>query len=149
MAKLDNPRQACAEDVFKAMGESSGKDWAIEKTTGLNQLLWKTYLVRLAVICFIGLVIWLKPDEQEYATWFARSGSLLVVMAVASEIWLSRIQREVFKENPHGLYCQIYIEKRFAAKAKFSQRFDWSVGIIGTVIWGYGDLIWQILFNAN
>jgi hypothetical protein len=149
LAKLDNLRQASAEDIFNAMGESSGKDWAIEKTAELNQLLWKTYLIRSFVICFIGLVIWLKPDSQDMATWFARSGSLLVVLAVASEIWLSRIQREVFQENSHGLYCQIYVEKRFAAKARFSYWLDWSIGIIGTIIWGYGDLIWQMLFNAN
>lgn len=143
MAELDNPSRATAEQVFKAMGESSGKDWAIEKTAELNKLLWKTYLIRLLLICAIGLVIWLKPDNQDSATWFARAGSLLVVLAVASEIWLSRIQREVFQENPNGLYCQIYIEKRFTAQAKVPQWFDWSIGVIGTIIWGYGDLIWN------
>jgi hypothetical protein len=143
LAELDNSSKATAEQVFKAMGEESGKGWAIEKTAELNKKLWKTYLIRLLLIGAIGLVIWLKPDNQDSATWFARSGSLLVVLAVASEILLGRIQREVFQENSNGLYCQIYIEKRFTVQARVSQWFDWTIGVIGTIIWGYGDLIWN------
>lgn len=148
MIKLDDPRKATHTEIYDAMGDSPAKEWADKKSAELSWFFFKTYLVRLAVISFMVLVIFLKPDDQDIATWFARSGSILVVLAVISEIWLSRTQNEVFKENSFGLYCQLYVEKRFKTQAKWSQLFDLSVGVIGTVIWGYGDLIWVYFFRA-
>lgn len=147
MTELESVSNATAEEVYDAMGDSSGKEWADKKSAFLLNRLKKSYVVRLFVILLISFVIYIKPDSEDWATWFARSGSLLVALAAFTEIFVNQIQKEVFRENSHGVYCQIYIEKRFAPHAKLSKWFDWSIGIFGTIIWGYGDLIWKYVIS--
>ncbi len=147
MAELENVSNVTTEEIYDAMGDSSGKEWADRKSAFLINRLKKSYGIRLFVILSVSFVIYIKPDVDDWANWFARSGSLLIVLAALTENYVNQIQKEVFRENSHGVYCQIYIEKRFAPHAKLSKWLDWSIGILGTIIWGYGDLIWKYVIS--
>ena len=80
-------------------------------------------------------------DLTKNGEWFQRSGSLLVLFCAIVEI----IQN-VIKEPQ--VSSSVYIEGRPALKAypissfrKFLHSFSWVGIVLGTIVWGYGDLV--------
>ena len=85
------------------------------------------------------LILPIRPQEESLDTWFQRSGSLMVVLALLAEMRAYQMF-DVFK--PSGLVDTTYK----SAKAKYFPQvklFNLCAFILitaGTVIWGYGDL---------
>jgi hypothetical protein len=94
--------------------------------------------VALPVAAFHGL---LRPDFETYASWFQRSGALMVFFAVWAEFRLQSISGLV---DPNG-----YVVAEFRAFEPYKPW--WSIfrisglvlALIGTFIWGYGDLFFR------
>ena len=73
--------------------------------------------------------------------WFQRSGSLFVLFSVLVEIQQTilkqpRASSDVFINNAPAA-----INNPISAVSKWLHRFAWGGIVIGTVIWGYGDLL--------
>lgn len=73
--------------------------------------------------------------------WFQRSGSLFVLFSVLVEI-----QQTAIKQPEGSSFVSINgapaaIRQPIAAMSKWLHRFAWGGIVTGTVIWGYGDLL--------
>lgn len=81
----------------------------------------------------------LKPINEDIAIWFQRSGSLIVMCAVLIEFQLFSIHGAIFPSDVS--FSQFTdLENKYGNKHKLFSVFAASVAILGTVIWGYGDL---------
>ncbi|WP_067660055.1 hypothetical protein [Ferrimonas marina] len=101
----------------------------------------------LLAVVMIPVLAWngvLSPDEQ-IATWFQRSGSLVVLCAALIEYILFKIslsntpasgdaEPTGYQRKASPLYLRVIHGIKYLAAG---------VAIIGTVIWGYGDLIYS------
>lgn len=78
-------------------------------------------------------------------SWFARSGSIVVLLAIIVEF---RVSTHVYDDIQRAQFLSKKIDLSMPLKAKPSKQkkriscVAHSMVIIGTIIWGYGDLIW-------
>ena len=104
--------------------------------------LWKYGFISIAVYIppLLSLYQPIIPEGETVASWFQRSGSLMVIIGVWAEYKLFSLNdyfdlndTRVFAPiNPPDAYKKIYIVITTVT----------AVGILlGTLIWGYGDVI--------
>ncbi|MDD1795160.1 hypothetical protein LRP50_18690 [Enterovibrio sp. ZSDZ42] len=79
------------------------------------------------------------PETEEPAIWFQRSGSLTVLFAVWMEYNLMKVNEHVFPSG-HTFSQQAALAKKYQPIFKVAQYMAVLLAIMGTVIWGYGDL---------
>ena len=81
----------------------------------------------------------LRPEAEDAALWFQRSGSLTVLFAVLSEFRLQTVDGHI---NPRGIWdsFQEKMKQKYSRKHFLLSAVSVLVAIIGTIIWGYGDL---------
>jgi len=82
----------------------------------------------------------LIPESETQANWFQRSGSIMVILGVFVEFKLLSI------DGHFDLYNIKYeipfdLPKSYRFTYKFLLRSALVVVILGTLIWGYGDLL--------
>ena len=88
----------------------------------------------------LSIVLPWRPEFEQLDTWFQRSGSVMVIVAVWAEVKLSGIYGML---NPTGWIT----EDGDALRNEYGSFYTflvWSVAIVaaaGTLIWGYGDLL--------
>jgi len=73
--------------------------------------------------------------------WFQRSGSLFVLFSVLLEIQQTAIKQP---EASGGVTINgkpVAIRQPISAMSKWLHRFTWGGIVTGTIIWGYGDLL--------
>jgi hypothetical protein len=81
-----------------------------------------------------------RPEGEPVESWFQRSGSVMVIVAVWAEVKLSGIYSAL---NPTGWIT----EDGDVLRNEYGSYYKWIVGlvavvaVVGTLIWGYGDLI--------
>ena len=92
------------------------------------------------LIPIVAIVFPWRPEGEPIETWFQRSGSVMVIIAVWAEVKLSGIYSAL---NPTGI---IGIGGD-VLRNEYVTYYKWIVGLVavvavaGTIIWGYGDLI--------
>lgn len=86
----------------------------------------------------------LRPQNEILASWFQRSGSLVVLLALFAEYQLLKI-REIM--NPSGLITKDdeYCRDRYGSAYDCLVYVGLTCALFGTLIWGYGDLIVKLL----
>src|SRR5690606_15124665 len=85
------------------------------------------------------LLGWLKPEDMLTSEWFMRSGAITAVFAFASQtVAASALDRL----SPPGMGSleQSRLSVIFNKPLKLIARFVFWLAIIGSLIWGYGDL---------
>jgi len=100
----------------------------------------------LGLSVLVGLASFFGDYISECYNWFSRSGSIIVLLAVVVEYRISShiyedIQRADFQQSIINLSVPIKAEptkerKRVSNAAHF-------LLVLGTIIWGYGDLVWN------
>jgi len=92
--------------------------------------------IAFATIGYFGIM---KPESEDLSAWFQRSGSLIVMLSVIVEFQLFSIHTSL---NTSRLAFDQYeaLKKKYGRKHLVYSVLTVSVAIIGTVIWGYGDL---------
>jgi hypothetical protein len=103
----------------------------------------------------IGVAIsWLFSAVSYYATrktgtdWFTRSGSLMAMMGAIGTFSLSSLlQKQLKIALKEGLTVERHIEISLDPPKSFqlTAYFCYLSGIVGTVIWGYGDVITRLI----
>ena len=77
--------------------------------------------------------------------WFSRSGAVLCLMAAVANFALVRIHQrelaEIFKDKESSRRDKAERILRPPAAYKNLSRLSYVTGIVGTSIWGYGDLL--------
>jgi hypothetical protein len=78
------------------------------------------------------------PAEETMASWFQRSGSIVVVLSIWVQFKLFCIQTYLDSDA----YCiPIAVPIWYFSAYKYISNTTVFVMLCGTVIWGYGDLI--------
>ncbi|MPS37814.1 hypothetical protein D8S93_03940 [Vibrio sp. VGrn 2] len=105
-----------------------------------RKLLYCIPLLILAVITpILAWYSFIIPDKEAPAMWFQRSGSLTVLFAVWMEYNLMKVNEHVFPSG-HIFSQQEALAKKYQPIFKVAQYIAVLLAIVGTVIWGYGDL---------
>jgi hypothetical protein len=95
------------------------------------------------IVCAIGAGLfaysgWLKPENDSPGIWFQRSGSITAIFSAFAQFrinnFLERIRGGTFAES-WGLY------NKFIGRQGMISWAVTLIGVIGAVVWGYGDLI--------
>ena len=81
----------------------------------------------------------LKPASEVLGVWFQRSGSTAVFFAVFAEWKAAKMFDEL---NPSGLVDQTLDSTRdkYLQQVKYYNYIALFLVVLGTVVWGYGDL---------
>jgi len=81
----------------------------------------------------------LMPEKETIGSWFQRSGSIVVALAVWIEIKNESISGYI---HPTGLVSSEYGEfkKKYGSCFNSIKLIGFSFAILGTIIWGYGDI---------
>ena len=93
--------------------------------------------VAIPTLAYIGI---LMPANETIATWLQRSGSIMVFLALLSEYMLFTIHGLIYMSgicDEHLWPMRIKYGKLHTALSLTS----FTAAAIGTIIWGYGDLI--------
>jgi len=112
-------------------------------------------LVLSAAVLTIG--VWLSIDQNDW-TWFARSGSMIVVIGIfltSSQIIENsrrlKIRRSHHEQNFHRDYAED-IKRGTLERSRSLDEDIWENGlrgfyllVVGTLIWGFGDLTGHLL----
>ena len=98
-----------------------------------------------AVLLLAGLVAVVGSAYLSHVSgngeWFQRSGSVFVLFSVLVEI-----QQSSIKQPKEAGWATIdgrptLVGEPISAVSKWLHRFAWAGIVVGTVIWGYGDLV--------
>ncbi|WP_394224455.1 hypothetical protein [Alteromonas gracilis] len=100
---------------------------------------WKFFVsVFLSIACgVLALTGLLKPSTEELGVWFQRSGSLIVLFAVLGEYYVSKMASTL---RPAGHVGITKMEETLPKTVGLFHLIALFLAIIGTFIWGYGDL---------
>lgn len=99
----------------------------------------------LPLLAYLG---WMKPALKSPGSWFQRSGALTTLAAAWVQVLLLRFQSNVtltgfvktIEKYPIQRYTQLYNVLLYAAG---------TVALLGTAIWGYGDLLYGWLLCSG
>lgn len=99
-------------------------------------------ILSLLLSGLIGGAAWygaLKPNEIEVADWFSRGGALITSFALLANVRLSKA-KEFFDFGARGYTRANELGRSFSRVATWLNYLSTTVTIIGSLIWGYGDL---------
>lgn len=103
-----------------------------------------TILLGLTVLVILfGSVSTFRPSADDPEVWFQRSGALLVAFGAIVEFMLLSINGAV---NPSGSSGEQHLEmaRKYQLKYRIMSYVAFVVIFVGTVIWGYGDLLYKL-----
>jgi hypothetical protein len=110
-----------------------------------KELLHCILFIAIAILIpFVSLYWDCRPQNESIGTWFQRSGSFMVLLAVLVEYKLFSINGDV---NPNGVISveQGELSEKFGRWHKVSTYLAVLLAILGTLIWGYGDLLYTLI----
>ncbi|WP_299768915.1 hypothetical protein [uncultured Pseudoteredinibacter sp.] len=116
------------------------KEHDVKSLSMLIVLCW-SWLILAIFVCLLSAFLPLFPEGESQLSWFQRSGSVLVVFTVWVQFKLSGVQ--VYFET--GGYQIPFDIPRPLGVVHFITVIANTTGmILGTVIWGYGDILIRI-----
>jgi len=109
--------------------------------------LWKYGLLSLSAFLPPMFTIYfpqIVPLDETPATWFQRSGSLMVVLAAIAEYKLITMY-DYFDLFNTKCTVPVDLPKMYNSMYLLVTKFSATAMILGTIIWGYGDVIYKII----
>lgn len=115
----------------------------MNKKTGIRVV--QTFLYLLVAVIFFGSLYYsIKTGEF---SWFGRFGSIITIMPIIISLFeLSIDRRSLFFSKNN--YCKLAPDNVEELSAKYWPIVIWvnsMISIIGTVIWGFGDLLGNVM----
>ena len=92
----------------------------------------------------ISVTVSVIADYYTNGNWFARSGSILAFTSVLSNFIITGIKRKEIVTILESGFDKKEKASKIKAKDvvyKSMQLIAFTLGLIGTIIWGYGDLV--------
>lgn len=93
------------------------------------------------VFCIVSAIVSVDSTEE----WFMRSGAVLSFVSVAVQLILSNLKRNEIEDlfnRDVGLKEKFKIVKEKDVRHDFVSTVSAVTGLVGTIIWGYGDLFY-------
>mgnify|MGYP001762254488 CR=1 FL=1 len=137
------------EMVTYDMLEGPAKDWADVQEIHIRVETTKLFCFVLAGLISPLIMQMLRLESQDPSLWFQRSGSIMVVLALLAELRVLTIDRLIVARDHSFLYCHMYIEQKYLIRLKVISYVPYVVVALGTVIWGYGDLVYAAIFSEQ
>lgn len=104
------------------------------------------YEIVLLSIAFIWVLFsYLFPLVTEEAMWFARSGAIMVLFSVAAEFKLTKKHKKKINSSMFLSGNGFPVTTRSTKEQTLVGNIAHIFIIIGTIIWGYGDLIHNLI----
>ncbi|RLA80878.1 MAG: hypothetical protein DRG78_10110 [Epsilonproteobacteria bacterium] len=135
------------EITIDMMDDSAQELVFIKEKIIKKEILKWLILVILALLAPIVMLI-IDIEVDMIASWFQRSGSIMVVLALLSDISATTIDRLIIARDHSFLYCNMYIEQEYKYTLNFIKYLSYFIVTIGTLIWGYGDLLYSKLIGS-
>lgn len=111
----------------------------------------KTMLVRCGVFLFFALAFSLYaalcpllPVSETQSTWFQRSGAVVVVLTVWVQFELQSV-KIYFDKDAYSV--PFLLPKNYWSSYSFVSISNVIAMVLGTVIWGYGDILYKGFIN--
>jgi len=107
----------------------------------LNSILFILTAIPIPFLAYIGLFM---PSNEDIQIWFQRSGSLIVLISSLAEYHAFKMLNTF---NP----IEMANEPEFTTKIQYSNQAKILIIVsaicigIGTIIWGYGDILYRNL----
>ncbi|WP_041522996.1 hypothetical protein [Gilvimarinus agarilyticus] len=121
----------------KAMAE-------MDHDTALIQKEFKAWTITLvAMVVFEFIVIAFTPSSQPISSWFMQSGVMLVAFAIYMEYRLAKAKDLIPTIAPMCVLIDEILNRRFIPQWRKRQIITIALLILGTLISGYGGLMWQ------
>jgi hypothetical protein len=107
-------------------------------------LLWLSCLV-ISILAFNAAFM---PSYEKVPVWFQRSGSLVTAFALYSDFLIQYFKS--YSETCHNDKAKFYpVDSPLHSVINVTHYIALTVAIYGTVIWGYGDVIYIELFSKS
>ena len=113
---------------------------SIRQKATICQGLGLIFVVLAIAAPLIALTDWLKPMDDPSAIWFQRSGAVTTVFSLLTGAVISSILNRLLPRGMTDLNIEV-IRGRFQIRFDYIEWASLLATIVGTVIWGYGDLI--------
>lgn len=97
-------------------------------------------LLMASVLPLLAYFIDFRPNGETAGSWFQRSGSIMVMLIILSEFRLFSIARYEIPVDKGTLQKQP-VSEEFKKPYTLISYLSVLIAAIGTIIWGYGDLI--------
>ncbi len=100
-------------------------------------------LILIILIPLLAANSCMKPVNEDASTWFQRSGSLMIVFAIWIEFKLFKVADDIFL---NGIVTdqQSELAEKYRCKFEIMKYLAVIGALFGSVIWGYGDIIYKI-----
>ena len=110
------------------------------------ELLITLPLLLLSIIIPIAAWHGVFQYDEDVTLWFQRSGSLMVLFSVWAEYNLFKIDKLTKPTNEEGVSFEDFahraaLDTDYGTIIKFYKLITAILAVIGTVIWGYGDIL--------
>lgn len=88
-----------------------------------------------------------KPDTETIAIWFQRSGAVMTIFALLCTTGLASALKYFSPSGTSDLEL-IAAEKKYGGEYAFMERVALWLTIVGTFVWGYGDVFYSWIFSV-
>ena len=127
---------------------------ANEKVTVTRESLYEDFRRDVTKIVLLLAAAWLWAifsffTSTAAGTWFARSGAVMCLISAVATFWLvNDYTRALERAVEHGISQTRRVELVFDPPKLYRsiQYFGYMTGVVGTVIWGYGDILVRLVF---
>ena len=108
------------------------------------ELCFISILIVCAVLSLIfGFFGWLKPAKEPLENWFMRSGAIVSIFSTLACFKLNSFLEQI----RGGSFSESWVSwNKFINHQVVVSWIATVIGILGAVIWGYGDLVFKLLF---
>ena len=107
--------------------------------------LYIDYLLILAIVSSLLVSLGISV-AQNSGEWFQRSGSLIVLFSVVLEIRQTLAKQPIPSEKVFVGGLPAATSPPVSKSRKWFHRVAWFGIVVGTLIWGYGDLFFNFLY---
>lgn len=115
---------------------------------------WACFLAVLALLVLAAVAPLLaafeafRPAIDPQSTWFQRSGSITAVVALLGGVVIPYAYSKLHKPGTWGEDEGLAVLEEFKHRFQLAEWFALCITIVGTVIGGYGDLIWKAVVQS-
>ncbi len=94
-----------------------------------------------AILILFPFVDAFKPDDQPIKLWFPRIGAPIAIFALLAQNKVNYLG-ELLTPNTFSTAELNELSLRYKKKQRIGNAVSLFLTMVGTLIWGYGDLIW-------
>jgi general stress protein CsbA len=135
------------QDYYSLL-DPGAKAWVSEQEeeVRLSIFLWIGCVLSALIIPAVVIFFFAQLTSSQ-PQWVQRGGTIVLVFAILAEIKAQAVRRNIFIVNSNRLYCHLYIEEKYKKLMPYVQYFTYLLIAVGTLITGYGDLVYQWLLQ--